>query len=69
MARYTVALTTTASLYVTVEADNEEAAVDAAHEAAPSEVCAQCSGWNEDYDLELSGEWELADVATEEVDR
>lgn len=51
MATYTVYLTTTASVSVRVEVDDNldeqdarEAAIEKAFEEAPSGVCARCSG-------------------------
>lgn len=58
MSRYQVVLETTASAYITVEAEDEEAAIEAAFDHLPG-ICAQCSGWGQaGMSLDL-GEWEL----------
>ena len=59
MPKYKVHFTGYASWGATVEAEDEEEAVDKAYDAAPS-ICAQCSGWGyaaHDY-LEISDDWE-----------
>lgn len=58
MAEYTVPFTTVASTTVTVEADNYDDALDAAYNALPTGLCAQCSGWNNPPGVEIGGEWE-----------
>lgn len=58
MPKFTVFLTTTASLAVTVEAEDREAAIDAAYDNGQY-LCAQCSGWGQDWGLDL-GEWEVS---------
>lgn len=58
MARYRVTLQTNAFAYVVVDADSPEAAEEAAMDAELPMLCAQCSGWGQRYDLELSDEWE-----------
>lgn len=57
MPKYRVYLQTSASMTVTVEAEDPDAALDAAYEEAPGGVCAQCSGWGKNWSLDL-GEWE-----------
>lgn len=61
MPKYMVNFVATASMTITVEAEDAEAAIEAAHEDAPTGVCAQCSGWGQDFSLDLSGEWELSE--------
>lgn len=56
MTKYRVILETGASVSVTVEANDEEEAIERAFEDAPSEVCAQCSGWGKNWNLDLA-EW------------
>jgi hypothetical protein len=68
MAKYIVYLTTTASTSVGVEADDADAAVDAAESADMPTLCAQCSGWGQDYSLELSDVWEMSEVTDESGD-
>lgn len=60
MPKYHVNLQTVASMSVTVEAEDEKSAIDAAYEEIPSGVCAQCSGWDQFWSLDL-GEFELID--------
>lgn len=60
MARYRVAFHAYVSATVYVDAEDEEAAVEAAYDNLPSGVCAQCSGWNEDWSLDL-GDFEVDD--------
>lgn len=62
MSRYEVTLKGGAWVYVTVDAADPEDAIEQAQEIAPHEVCAQCSGWGREYDLELSEEWEKESV-------
>jgi hypothetical protein len=54
MPKYQVAMHATIGLYVTVEADSEEAASIAAYEEAPGGICAQCSGWGRSWYKEES---------------
>lgn len=56
MPKYRVYLETTASFTIEVDADDEDAALDAAYGEARG-VCAQCSGWGQPWGLDL-GEWE-----------
>ena len=68
MAKYTVYLTTTASMTVEVEVDDEgkdlddvtDEAIDKAFAIAPRDVCGQCSGWRQKWSLDL-GEFEAVD--------
>jgi hypothetical protein len=61
--KYRVDLTTTATLYMEVEVDDDlnadEAAIEKAYDAMPAGVCAQCSGWNQKWSLELGDEWDV----------
>lgn len=59
MPKYRVYLETGASLSVTVDAEDEEAAAEAAFESGQY-LCAQCSGWGQNWTVDL-GEWDLAD--------
>lgn len=65
MPKYRVTMNTQAWAYVTVEAGDEDEAIDLAFNEPP-DICAQCSGWNEDYTLEL-GEWDAAEDVPVEV--
>jgi hypothetical protein len=65
MATRTVYLTTTASLSVEVEVDDDldeyeagEDAIEKALEKAPKEVCASCSGWGKKWSFDL-GPWDV----------
>lgn len=58
MPTYRVAMSTTASLSIEVEADNETEAEEKAYEEGPRGVCAQCSGWGEKWGLDL-GDFEI----------
>jgi hypothetical protein len=55
--KYSVNLTATASLIVQVEAEDREAAIDAAYDNGQY-LCAQCTGWGQDWSLDL-GEFEV----------
>lgn len=55
--KYEVDMSGWASFGVTVEADNEEEALDKSYEYTPS-ICAQCSGWGQPWYLEISDDWE-----------
>jgi hypothetical protein len=57
MPKYIVWFTTVASTSISVEAENKEAAIDAAYECEFPTICAQCSGWGRDFNLELGDEW------------
>lgn len=54
-----------AGMTVTVEADDVEAAIEKAHDAIPSGVCAQCGGWGEKWSLGVPDEWGVDSVADE----
>lgn len=57
MPKYRVWLQTNAEFGVSVEAEDEEAAIEAAFEHTRG-ICAQCSGWGKDTSIDL-GEWDL----------
>jgi hypothetical protein len=56
MAIYKVQLQRADWVTLTVEAEDEDAALDAAYELAPGEPCGQCSGWGESWYLDV-GDW------------
>lgn len=58
MAKYRVHFQSGASCTVTVEAEDEEAAIEAAYDELPGGICAQCSGWGQEWSIDL-GEWDL----------
>lgn len=63
MSRWRVNVPVGTSVFLAVEADSEDGAVDAANELMPG-LCAQCSGWGQDYSRD---EWEPDwDAATAE---
>lgn len=62
MAEYTIHFTTTVSSSVTVEAADEEEAIEKAYEGLPGSMCAQCSGWGQPWNRDESGEWEVSEV-------
>jgi hypothetical protein len=69
MPKYRVYFTTGASSSVVVEAEDRSDAIDkASDEFAYPSICAQCSGWGQDYSMDL-GEWEpdMSDEGVEEV--
>lgn len=64
MPKYRVHFTTGASTYVDVEADSPDEAREIADENFDSPfICAQCSGWGQQYDLELGDEWQQDESA------
>jgi len=62
MPKYRVYLTTTASATVYVEAENPDDAIDLAYEEGPAGICAHCSGWGQNWSVDL-GEWGTDDQA------
>ena len=54
MSLYRVNLTQTVSAVIDVEADNEDDAIDSAHEQAPNSLCNHCANH-----VEMSDDWEL----------
>lgn len=56
MAEYQVHFLQTVSISVTVEADDPEDAIEKAFDEAPSGVCAQCSGWGQQWGRDDDGE-------------
>lgn len=59
MPTFRVYLETGASLTVTVEAADEGAAIEEAFANVPRDICANCSGWGQNWSREL-GEWDVA---------
>lgn len=58
MPKYRLFFNTGATASATVEAESLDEAIDEAHEVIPREVCAQCSGWGQDWSLDL-GDFEF----------
>jgi hypothetical protein len=55
---YTVILRSTQWAYIRVEADDPQAAIEAAHDHGVPEMCAQCTGWGQDWTREADeDEW------------
>jgi hypothetical protein len=65
MATYTVYLKTFAETSVKVEAEDPDEAPDKAYDVRPT-ICAQCSGWGRNYNLELGDVWEAYEVTDAE---
>lgn len=61
MPKYEVRLAKTLWTTVTVEADDEEAALETVFENEPRRICAQCSGWGEPWDVSDDDEWMVID--------
>lgn len=63
MPTYDVYLCTYASTVITVEAEDRERAEEKALvEGRMPTICAQCSGWGSNYNLEIGSDWEVSDV-------
>lgn len=60
--KYRVWLETVASTVIEVEAEDEEQAKDLAYEEGMPSLCAQCSGWGQDQNLELGDAWDVVVV-------
>lgn len=57
---------TTATAFVSIDADSLDEAIDLAGDRLPANVCAQCAGmaWHSDRaGIDLAGEWELDEGA------
>ena len=67
MTTYNVYLRTYAHTVVTVEADNEDDALEAAITGDLPTICAHCTGYGSSHNLELCDEWEPA-VGADEPD-
>jgi hypothetical protein len=68
MSKYWVYMSATASLSIKVDVDDtdlgpeeiQDKAIELAYEQSPGSICANCSGWREDWSREI-GEWEPLD--------
>jgi hypothetical protein len=70
MTKYRVYLQTVASTVIEVEAEDKNEAYEIAADQDMPRICAQCSGWGSDQNLELGDVWEGDDdieKAVEEV--
>jgi len=61
MPKYRVNYRTQLDMYVTVEAEDEEAAEQEAYNVMPHQICAQCTGWGSKGWSRDIGEWEMID--------
>ena len=73
MPKYRVYLETIASTTIQVEAADKDEAYELAGAQGMPRICAQCSGWGNDQNLELGDVWEIPqgmsiDEAVEEVE-
>lgn len=59
--KYKVELTTTASVVMIIEADDEIEAYEKAGAEVP-QICAQCAGWGRGYSLDLGDDWQDGDI-------
>ena len=64
MATYRVYLTTQADTVITVEAEDMDHAIELAGGRDMPTLCAQCSGWSGEQNLEL-GDWDAYSVTDE----
>lgn len=53
MPEFRVHMSTVSSFSITVEAEDYEAAIDKAYEEHSPSVCAQCSGWRQNWSLDI----------------
>lgn len=69
MAKYAVYISTIADARIEIEADDSEEAIEklASGEVELPWLCAQCSGWGSDHDLDLSEAWDWDDARVEKV--
>lgn len=64
MSSYTFYFTTVMSASVTVEAEDAEEALDLAYEELPPVgLCAQCTGWGQQWNRDTGGDWELDETS------
>lgn len=66
MAKYRVSMQTVATTVIEVEVpddvtDPEEIAERAYEEGTFPTICAHCSGWGKDHNLDLGDEWEVSE--------
>lgn len=61
MPQYQVDFTAITSVIIKVEADDPDSAVDLAYDEVPQGICAQCSGWRQDWSKD-EGQYEAAAV-------
>lgn len=67
MPKYVVYLQTTASTSIEVDAEDEDAAIDAAYDHGTPVLCAHCTGFNQSHNLELADDWEVSKDGVELV--
>jgi kynurenine formamidase len=66
MPKYRVHFEAVADLRLTVEAANEEDAIETAFDNLPGDICAHCTGWGKKWSREI-GEWDIANEETDVV--
>jgi len=66
MSTFRIYFTTGASATVTVEANDLEDAIEKAYDELPSDICAQCSGWGQEWSRDLGDEWTVDETAYEQ---
>lgn len=64
MPKFTVHMEASIGVSVTVEAEDVEAALEACYDEVPRSICAQCSGWGEDWGKD-EGEYEPVSIYDE----
>jgi hypothetical protein len=60
MSTYRLYFTQVISTSIEIEADDLESAIEAAYDSdkMPPGICAQCTGWGQPWNQDVSGEWE-----------
>lgn len=66
MPKYRVYLQTVASTTIEVEAEDKNDAYEVATSGRMPTICAQCSGWGKDQNLDLNDVWEIPDDDVEQ---
>jgi hypothetical protein len=58
MPEYRVHMSGVVSFSVLVVADDPDEAIDKAYQERSPGICAQCSGWRQNWSLEIPDDWE-----------
>lgn len=67
MKKWTVSIPVGTSVFVTIDAEDADAAIEAADGYLPG-LCAQCSGWGQDYSRdEWEPDWDAAEASEVEA--
>lgn len=64
MLKYRVHLQTVAMTTIEVEAADKDEAYDKALNEGMPHICAQCSGWGNNQNLELNDDWDISEGST-----